>query len=86
MTRRVNNACNCSSLEEPCDENPVEPVSSLLASVLELLLCLPGQESFLLAVDFVLASVEVGLVGFDALGLHEEFVAEDANEVDWDTL
>jgi hypothetical protein len=38
-----------------------------------------GEESLLFAIDDVLAAVEVGLVWFDALGLHEELVAEDAD-------
>ena len=44
------------------------------------------QEGLLLAVDLVLARVEVGLVGLDALGLHDELVAEDADEVDGNAL
>lgn len=45
-----------------------------------------SKERLLLAIDLVLARVEVGLVGLDALGLHEELVAEDADEVDGNAL
>ena len=73
-------------LDEPCNKGPVEPAAVLLASPCKLLLCLCSQESLLLAIDFVLARVEVGLVGLDTLGLHEELVAKDADQVNGNTL
>lgn len=82
----VNNDRNREDSEQPSDEGPVEPVAVLLASVREILLRLVGQESLLLAVDLVLAGVEVSFVWLDAFGLHDELVAEDANEVDGNTL
>jgi len=45
-----------------------------------------GKESFFFAVNFAFARVKVCFVGFDHFGLHEEFVAEDADEVDGDAL
>jgi hypothetical protein len=45
-----------------------------------------SNEGLLLAVDLVLASVEVGLVRLDALRLHDELVAKDAYDIDWDAL
>lgn len=45
---------------------------------------LVGEELLLLAVDDVLAGVEVALVGADALALGDELVAEDEGEVDGD--
>jgi hypothetical protein len=45
-----------------------------------------SNEQFLLAVDLVLACVEVGFVGLDHLRLHEKLVAEDADQIDWNAL
>lgn len=45
---------------------------------------LVGEELLLLAVDDVLAGVEVALVGPDALALRDELVPEDEGEVDGD--
>jgi len=84
--RQANSVSSRDSLEQPCHKGSVEPVATLLASVCKLLLGLVCQESLLFAVDLVLASVKVGLVWLDALRLHEELVAEDAYEVDRDTL
>lgn len=77
---------NRNNLEEPCDKGPVEPVAALLASVQTPLLRLVRQESLLLAINLVLACVEVGLVRLDTLGLHDELVSEDADQVDRNTL
>lgn len=74
------------SLEQPSNKVPVEPASTILAPLRESLLRLVGQERLLLTIDLVLARVEIGFVGLDALGLHEELVAEDADQVDRDTL
>lgn len=74
------------SLEEPRNKGPIEPVAVLLSSVLECLLRLVSNEGLLLAVNLVLASVKVGLVRLDALRLHDELVAKDAYEVDWNAL
>ena len=78
MKRRV--------LDEPCNKGSVEPAAVLLITPCEFLLSLRSQKCLFLAVDFVLASVKVSLVRLDALRLHEELVAEDADEVDGDTL
>ena len=82
----IYNECSCANSKQPGDKDSVEPAPAILASIFELLLCLVGQESLLFAVDLILARVEVGLVRLDSLGLHEELVTEDANEVDRDTL
>lgn len=81
-----NNACGCASSEQPGHERPVEPVAVLLAAVLEGLLRLVGDKGFLFAVDDILAGVKVGFMRLNALGFHEEFVAEDAKQVDRDSL
>jgi hypothetical protein len=86
ISKRSTNKCSCDSLEQPCNKCPVEPVAALLASVFELLLRLVGHKCLLLAVDLVLAGVEVSLVRLDALGLHEELVAKNADEVNRNTL
>lgn len=80
------NECDRGNLEEPGNEGSVEPVAVLLASVLESLLRLVCDECLLLTVDLVLASVEVGLVRLDALRLHDNFVAKDADKVDRNAL
>jgi hypothetical protein len=74
------------NLDEPCNKGPVEPAAVLLASSSEFLLCLCSHKSLFLAVDLVLAGVEVGLVRLDTLRLHDELVAEDADKVDGNTL
>jgi len=45
-----------------------------------------SEEFLLFAVDLGLATVEIGFVGLDHLGLHDELVTEDANQVDRNTL
>jgi hypothetical protein len=45
-----------------------------------------GQESLLFTVNLVLSGVKVGLVGLDHLGLHDELVTENADEIDGNTL
>jgi hypothetical protein len=45
-----------------------------------------GQESLFFTVNLILSGVEVGFVGLDHLGLHDDFVAENARQVDGDTL
>lgn len=71
-------------LDQPGNKGLVEPAAVSATGCL-LLRCV-RQESFFLAVDYVLASVEVGLVGTNHLGLLDEFVAEDADKVNRDTL
>jgi hypothetical protein len=51
-----------------------------------LLLGFVGQESLLFTVNLVLSGVEIGFVGLDHLGLHDEFVAENADQIDGNTL
>ena len=85
MSNRVNE-CDRGNLEKPGNEGSVEPVAVLLASVLESLLRLVCDECLLLTVNLVLASVEVGLVRLDALRLHDNFVAKDADKVDRNAL
>ena len=80
------NECDRGNLEKPGNEGSVEPVAVLLASVLESLLRLVCDECLLLTVDLVLASVEVGLVRLDALRLHDNLVAKDADKVDRNAL
>ena len=75
----------CIHLDEPSEERLVEP-ATILAITLRLLHGLMGDKGCFFGVDFALAGVEVGLVGLHHFRLHEEFVAEDAGEVDGDTL
>jgi hypothetical protein len=70
-------------LEQPCNESLVEPSLPVATG---LLLGLGGQEDLFFAVNLVLSSVEVGLMRFDHLGLHDELVAKDAGQVDRNTL
>lgn len=70
-------------LEEPCNKMSVKPATSALG---HLLLSLSSQERLFLAVDLVLASVEVGFVGLDHLGLHKELVAKNTDQVDGNAL
>jgi len=73
-------------LQNPRNERLVEPAASLLATISSLHLCLVSQESLLLAIDDIFASVEVSLMRLDTLRLHENLVTEDADQVDRDTL
>jgi hypothetical protein len=70
-------------LEKPGDKVSVEPTAVVAVS---LLLCLMSQESLFFTVDHVLSSVKVGFVGLHHLGLHEELVAKDTDQVNRDTL
>jgi hypothetical protein len=69
--------------EKPSDKVSVEPTAVVAVS---LLLCLMSQESLFFTVDHVLSSVEVGFVRLDHLGLHEELVAKDTDQVNRNTL
>lgn len=72
------------ALEQPRDERLVEPAAFVFA--IGLLLSLVGEEGFLLTVDNVLASVKVGLMGLDHLGLLGELVTENEREVNGNAL
>ncbi|GKT67100.1 hypothetical protein ColTof4_12728 [Colletotrichum tofieldiae] len=68
--------------KQPGQEGLVEPATLATLAALGLLLgSLARQELLLLAVDDVLAGVEIGLVGLDATGLVVELVAEDEDDV-----
>jgi hypothetical protein len=71
-------------LDQPRDKRSVKPTATL--SFCSLFLCRISKEGLFLAVDLVLASVKVGFMGLHHLGLHGELVAEDAYQVNWDTL
>jgi hypothetical protein len=45
-----------------------------------------SKESLLFTIDFGLASVKVGFVRLDHLGFHDEFVTENANQIDRNAL
>jgi hypothetical protein len=70
-------------LEQPRNKPLVEYA---LGVAVCLLLGFMGQESLLFTVNLILSGVEIGFVGFDHLGLHNEFVAENADQIDGDTL
>lgn len=71
------------NLKQPSDKIAIKPSSSI---TIRLLLSSMSQESLLFAIDFVFSGVKVSLVGPNHFRLHEEFVAEDADEVDWYAL
>ena len=71
-------------LNQPGDEGSVEPTAALALG--SLLLRGMGKESLLLTINFGLASVKVGFVRLDHLRFHDEFVTENANQIDRNAL
>ena len=69
-------------LEEPSNVAVVELLPTRSVGLLDGVLL---EEQLLLAVDDILAAVEVGLVGLDAPALHDDHVAEEEDEVQGQT-